>query len=103
MTMHINDNLVNIDGRTHCIHCNFPLGQAGEPALTGALLRRGDVTKAGPQVRSGVPKFVRTPVEFRQHLCPGCFTALLTEVVATEQQATRETVMTQAPAPVAST
>ncbi|WP_317612353.1 hypothetical protein [Rhodococcus opacus] len=99
--MRINENLVSIEGRTHCVHCNFALGEAGEPALAGALLRRGDVTKAGPQIRSGVPSFVRTPVEFRQYLCPGCFTALLTEVVATEQEATRETVMAHSATPVA--
>lgn len=97
MKNQIDDNLVTIDGRTHCVHCDYVLGEAGQPALTGALLRRGDVTKAGPQIRPGIPKFVSTPVEFRQHLCPGCFTALLTEVVATEHQATRETIMAPSP------
>jgi hypothetical protein len=60
-----------------------------------------DVTKAGPQIRSGVPFFVRTPVEFRQHLCPGCFTALLTEVVPAEHEATREPVIVYSAAPLA--
>lgn len=93
MTNRIDDNLVTIDGRTHCVHCDHVLGETGEPALTGALLRRGDVTEAGPQIRPGVPKFVRPPVEFRQYLCPGCFTALLTEIVAAEDHTTRQTVM----------
>lgn len=93
MNDQIDDNLVIIADRIHCKHCDHDLGSAGQPALSGALLRRGDVTKAGPQIRSGVPAFVRTPVEFRQHLCPGCFTALLTEIVAVEHQATRDMVL----------
>ena len=93
MSMRVNENLVSIDGRVHCVHCEHLLAEPGEPALQRAVVRRGDITKAGPQIWPDVPSFVRVPVEFRQHMCPGCFTALLTEVVAVEDRRTRETTL----------
>ncbi|SFN29710.1 hypothetical protein SAMN05216207_10124 [Pseudonocardia ammonioxydans] len=94
MNRRVNDNLTSVNGKIHCAHCDHVLAEAGEPALHRALTRRGDVAKAGPQVRAGVPAFIRAAVEFRQKLCPGCHTALLTEVAAVDDVATRETTLT---------
>ncbi|WP_224404048.1 hypothetical protein [Pseudonocardia sp. ICBG1034] len=91
MSARVNDNLTRTDGRVRCVHCDFVVAEPGEPILHRALTRRGDITKAGPGVRAGVPAFIAAPVEFRQRLCPGCHTALLTEVAAVGDTATRAT------------
>lgn len=86
----INDNLVRRDGQVHCVHCDTLVGGRGEAVLHRALVRRGDVGMAGPQIRQGVPAFITEEVEFRQRICPGCYTALLTEVAAVADPGTRQ-------------
>lgn len=86
----VNDNLVRRDGQVHCVHCDTLVGGRGEAILQRALVRRGDIGLAGPQIRPGVPAFITEEVEFRQRLCPGCYTALLTEVVAVADAGTRQ-------------
>jgi N-methylhydantoinase B len=90
----LNDN-VEIDGGTaRCAHCRAVLAEAGEPFLHRALLRRGDISLAGPHVQPVIPSFVDREVEFRQLLCPGCGTALQTEVAAVGDTGTRTSVLT---------
>lgn len=79
MITRINENLVPVDETVHCDHV---MAEKREPTLHRAVMWCGEVTEAGPGIRGGVPAFVRVPVEFRQTVCPGCFTVLLTQVVA---------------------
>jgi N-methylhydantoinase B len=94
MATRLNDN-VEIDGGTvRCAHCQATLAEAGEPFLRRALLRRGDISLAGPHVQPVVPPFVDQDVEFRQLLCPGCGIALQTEVAAVADTGTRTSALT---------
>jgi hypothetical protein len=98
-TRRINDNLASDADGVRCTRCGTLVAAPDEPPLHRALLRRGPVTLAGPQIRVGVPDFVREAVEFRQYLCPVCTTALLTEVAATADTATRTIALAPEPTP----
>ena len=89
----VNDSIQIIDGIASCTECDGVLAGPGQPVLAGALVRRGDVTKAGPHIRPGGPGSHRDRVEFRQYVCPHCSAALLTEVAAVRDTTTREALL----------
>jgi N-methylhydantoinase B len=89
----LNDNIEIDGGAARCVHCGTVLAEAGESFLRRALLRRGDISLAGPHVRPVIPPFVNREVEFRQLLCPGCGVALQTEVAAVADTGTRSSVL----------
>lgn len=92
-----NDNVVvSADGGMACVHCTTVLAAPGEPHLQRALIRVGDISLAGPHVQASEPRFVDEPVEFRQLLCPGCGTALQTEVAAQRDVLTRTASLSRA-------
>lgn len=78
----IDDNLASVllrnETRVACRHCGEILSD-GENRLHVSMIA-ADSTAAGPIVRSRPEKFIDTPVEFQQYICPGCATALHTAI-----------------------
>ncbi|MGH7908031.1 MAG: hydantoinase B/oxoprolinase family protein, partial [Candidatus Binataceae bacterium] len=87
----IDDNLVSdSEGHWRCAHCGARLTEKGHSHLSGAIVHEGPPSEAGPQIRGDSKLFVDQPVVFRQYCCPGCYTALLSEIVpAGEEQLRR--------------
>ncbi|SRR5579875_2889599 len=82
----IDDNVaLDADGRSRCAHCGTILAEGGRNYLDGALVRRGAPSEAGPQIRGEPDRFVDQRVTFRQFCCPGCYAALLTEIVPADE------------------
>ncbi len=82
----IDDNVVvDREGRWRCGHCDTSLAERGQNYLNGALLHEGPTSEAGPQIRGEPHEFVDMPVVFRQFCCPGCYVALLSEIVPAEE------------------
>jgi N-methylhydantoinase B len=71
-----------LHGRTvHCRHCGTDLGTLGEPYLAALPRIETGPSGAGPHVWADSSTYVDEQVVFRQVLCPGCATALLSQVV----------------------
>lgn len=86
----IDDNLVvGDDGTVRCVHCGEVTGSGRAEPLDRAVLRTGSPSLAGPQVTDNAGLFVDREMEFRQRLCPRCFTALQTEVVPADEEPVR--------------
>lgn len=86
----IDDNLtLGGDGAVHCSHCDAVTGSGRTAPLDAAVVRVGRPSLAGPQVADNASLFVDREMEFRQTLCPGCFTALQTEVVPADEEPVR--------------
>jgi N-methylhydantoinase B len=86
----IDDNLAKgPDGALLCTHCGTTVGRPGETFLSEAVRVTGRPGAAGPQVREHAERFVDRAVGFRQLCCPGCYTALLTEVVPEDEDSFR--------------
>ncbi|MER6173846.1 hydantoinase B/oxoprolinase family protein [Streptosporangium sp. NPDC001681] len=68
-----------------CAHCDHPLGRWGENYLATLPRRAGSPGEAGPTAWADPADYVDVPIEFRQFYCPGCYTALLTQVVPVDQ------------------
>ncbi|MBF6570610.1 MAG: hydantoinase B/oxoprolinase family protein [Candidatus Binataceae bacterium] len=82
----IDDNIVtDADGRWICAHCGTTLAEPGRNYLDGAHLRRGVPAEAGPQIRGEPAMFVDQHIVFRQFCCPGCYVAILTEIVPNDE------------------
>ncbi|WP_199537115.1 hydantoinase B/oxoprolinase family protein [Spongiactinospora gelatinilytica] len=77
-----------------CAHCDHALGRWGENYLAGLPRRTGATAEAGPASWPSPHDYVDEPIEFRQFYCPGCYTALLTQVVP----ARRPIILDRAPA-----
>ncbi|MGP3533201.1 hypothetical protein ACTU3I_00275 [Microbacterium sp. RD1] len=75
-------------GSVVCRHCGTRVGSAAEP-FSGALRRESPAQKAGPGVRVDPSVFTDRPIVLRQAFCPGCLTALLTEVVPADEPSHR--------------
>jgi hypothetical protein len=75
-------------GTVVCRHCGAEVGTAAEP-LSGALRRESAAQKAGPGVRVDPNVYTDRPIVLRQLFCPGCLTALLTEVVPADERSYR--------------
>ncbi|WP_236793768.1 hydantoinase B/oxoprolinase family protein [Amycolatopsis sp. GM8] len=75
-------NQALVDGETVvCRHCGTVLGTAGEPYLAALPRIEAGPSAAGPHVWPDSSTYVDETVVFRQALCPGCATALVSQVV----------------------
>lgn len=80
----LDDNLVEVTiGESRavgCAHCGRLLGDSKSGRLDLARYD-GPSSDAGPQVTSDPGEYVDTEVVFRQHCCPGCWTAIYSGIV----------------------
>jgi N-methylhydantoinase B len=84
------DNVViDAEGDSRCVHCGTLVGTASGPFLGEAHERLGDPALGGPQIRGNPSEFVDAEIVFRQLCCPGCLTALLTEIVPASETGVR--------------
>jgi N-methylhydantoinase B len=69
------------DGTLECAHCQQKL--EGTPTGYLALLpiHEGPPANAGPHIFANPAVYVDAEVVFRQYYCPGCYTAVQSEVV----------------------
>jgi N-methylhydantoinase B len=78
----LDDNLAEVAGGiVACAHCGHELGRASADAHLAVAVYEGPSTDAGPQVVSAPTTYVDTQVVFRQLCCPGCYTAIYSNVV----------------------
>jgi N-methylhydantoinase B len=81
----LDDNLVVVAGGdgpvVACRHCGHRLGPWGGNYLDGLARYDGDPAEGGPRISADPAQFLDTEVVFRQFCCPGCWTAVLTQVV----------------------
>lgn len=66
-----------------CVHCSRVLAKADQNYLDHLHAYEGNVSEGGPQIFPDPAHYVDRKVVFRQYFCPGCFTALLTQIVPT--------------------
>jgi N-methylhydantoinase B len=87
----VDDNLqLSDDGTVCCAHCGATVGVDRDHMLSEAVLREGPPSLAGPHVRDNAREFVDRDIVFRQDCCPGCMTALRTQVVPVDEAEHRE-------------
>lgn len=84
----LDDNLYLADGAVRCTRCDATVGTA-QSWLENAVFTEKDAQHGGSLIRAAPELFVDAPIMFRQAMCPQCFTALLTEVVAVADSAVR--------------
>lgn len=77
----LDDNLVSVGETVACVHCAYPVGSVDD-WLSHAIVREQSAQDGGSLVPADPALYVDATVVFRQAFCPGCLTALLTEVVA---------------------
>ncbi|WP_063129779.1 hydantoinase B/oxoprolinase family protein [Nocardia fusca] len=78
----LDDNTIIVgESAVSCRHCGTELGTLGEPYLSALPRIETDPAAAGPHVWADPATYVDEPVVFRQVLCPGCATALISQVV----------------------
>lgn len=89
----LDDNLCLAGDEVRCVHCGARVGTA-HSWLQNARFTEKEPEIGGPLMRAAPGLFVDAPIVVRQAFCPGCFTALLTEVaaVADEQLRTKRIV-----------
>ncbi|KAA9157755.1 hydantoinase B/oxoprolinase family protein [Amycolatopsis acidicola] len=79
---HLDVNQALVDGKTVvCRHCGAGLGTLGEPYLAALPRIETGPSAAGPHVWADSATYIDEQVIFRQAICPGCATALLSQVV----------------------
>lgn len=77
----LDGNLVVGGDTVRCRRCETTVGSS-EAWLEDALVSEGPLQTLCSRVRAAPETFVDSPVVYRQVFCPGCLTALLTEVIA---------------------
>jgi N-methylhydantoinase B len=78
----VDDNVaLDAAGDSLCRHCGALVGRAGGAYLDQAVERLGAPALAGPQIRGNPAEHVDAEIVFRQLCCPGCLTALQTEII----------------------
>ncbi len=77
----LDGNLVLHGAVVRCRRCETTVGSS-EAWLEDALVSEGPLQMLDSRVRAAPETFVDSPVIYRQVFCPGCLTALLTEVIA---------------------
>ena len=77
----VNANVARSGGRLSCAHCQQQLEGTATDYLTRLPWYEGPVAEVGPHVFTDSQVYIDAPVVFRQFYCPGCYTALHTEVV----------------------
>jgi len=93
----LDDNLVLKGETVHCSRCNATVGSASS-WLKHALIAEGPAQALGSLIRAAPDVFVDAPIIYRQAFCPGCLTALLTEVIAQADHRLRTKRLDSAPA-----
>jgi N-methylhydantoinase B len=87
----LDDNLIaDGSGRICCARCGTEVGEAEGWYLAQARCREGAPSMAGPQIHGDAKNFVDATIVFRQYLCPGCGTSLLTEIGPENDRALRQ-------------
>ena len=78
----IDDNMVLVptEGVLACRHCGEVLGRYGDNYLTQLPVCSGPPTEAGSKMCPDPRYYVDTDAGFRQYYCPGCYTAIATQV-----------------------
>jgi len=77
----LDDNLYVLGPDVRCSRCDAITGTVAS-WLKNALIRETPAGSGGSLMKASPEMFVDAPIVFRQAFCPGCLTALLTEVVA---------------------
>jgi len=72
---------LNDDGTLRCAHCECALEGTPSDYLGLLPFHEGPPAEAGPHIFANPAVYVDADVVFRQHYCPGCYTAFQTEVV----------------------
>lgn len=89
MTIRLDANLIIDDspGRSviRCSHCHCEIAGAEENYKEKLPMHEGQPAEAGPHIFDDPALFVDQTIVFRQYYCPGCFTALATEIVPAGQ------------------
>jgi N-methylhydantoinase B len=81
----LDDNLLEVaDGSATVIACRHCGERLGEREALRLATHEGPSTDAGPQILTNPADYVDAPVVFRQHYCPGCWTAIYSAVVPTD-------------------
>jgi N-methylhydantoinase B len=69
------------DGSLRCAHCGHDLPGTAATYLSGVPVYVGHPADGGPHIFPDPAVYVDATVVFRQYYCPGCYTALHTEIV----------------------
>jgi N-methylhydantoinase B len=69
------------DGTLECVHCQQKLEGTPSDFLSSLPVHEGPPNEAGPHIFANPAVYIDEEVVFRQYYCPGCFTALRSEVV----------------------
>jgi N-methylhydantoinase B len=77
----LDDNLYVTGSTVRCAHCDTVIG-TDDDWLHAALVTELPPQRGGLLIQADPRMFVDAPVVYRQAVCPGCHTALLTEVVS---------------------
>lgn len=77
----VNSNVARSGDSLSCARCSHDFEGTAHDYLTRLPWYQGPVTDVGPHVFPDAAVYIDTPVVFRQFYCPGCYTALHTEVV----------------------
>lgn len=93
----IDENLtLTSEGTVVCAHCGTVLGKSASDPFTNALKREQPSTAAGPGVHADPRHFTDREIVLRQLMCPGCGTALATEIVPRDEPSFRFSRIAQA-------
>jgi N-methylhydantoinase B len=85
--LRMDDNLVaTTNNQVLCVHCGTCVAMKGEHFLQRAAKQEMLPSMAGPHIRDDAKLFVDQEVVLRQYYCPGCFTALHTEIVPRQDE-----------------
>ena len=80
----VNENLVVTLGGpapvVSCAHCGHVITESGD-IRSGLAFHEGVHTEAGPQIYPEPERCVDARIVFREWYCPGCWVAVLTQVV----------------------
>jgi N-methylhydantoinase B len=77
----LDDNLYVTGSTVRCVHCDTVIG-TDDDWLRAALVTELPPQRGGSLILADPRMFVDASVVYRQAVCPGCRTALLTEVVS---------------------
>ncbi|RDI55935.1 hypothetical protein [Nocardia mexicana] len=73
------------DGAVCCRHCGAQVGASPQQPMSQALVRTSAAANAGPGIKEDPALFTDRTMALRQSFCPGCLTALATEIVPADE------------------
>jgi hypothetical protein len=89
----LDGNLYLLGHEVRCSRCDAVVGTA-DSWLANALIREAPAESGSTPAKAAPELFVDAPIVYRQAFCPGCTTALLTEVVAETDRRLRRKCLT---------